>query len=98
MADPQLGIKTRITKVERHDDNGHSYYTANVTIEGVTREYHDRHGSWMTDRLPKDDWPKSVAMREALRPVAEALSIRVYGKDWWPKKMRHKKTNGEEKR
>lgn len=44
------------------------HYVATVRIETpdgpVTRDFHDRCGSWMTDRTDKDRWPAHVAMKE----------------------------------
>lgn len=67
-------MSLRITKVVLHSD-GH--VEANVTAAGVTRRFHDKHGSWVTDRKRSDTWAPGVTMREAARPVAMALSDRA---------------------
>lgn len=64
-----------VTKLARHEPEGERpYHTARVTINGTTREFHDRFGSWMTDRRRSDNWPASIAMREASPAVARALA------------------------
>lgn len=61
----------RVTKLSK-DADGH--WSANVSVNGSTRTFHDRFGSWMTERRRSDDWPPTVARREALPPVAALLS------------------------
>jgi hypothetical protein len=64
-----------ITKVEYHEEEG--YFTANASINGQTRTFHDRFGSWLTDRKRTDDWPPNVLHKEAPRPVARKLEDHV---------------------
>lgn len=70
----------RITKFTRHEEPGRApWHSANVSCDGATREFHDRTGSWMTDRRPRADadWPPAVQMREAVPRVAALLAQRA---------------------
>ena len=64
----------RITKL-RIADAG--YVTANASVNGTTRAFHNRFGSWLTDRRRGDDWPAAVTHKEALPHVAAALQRRA---------------------
>lgn len=63
-----------VTKVEYHEEG---YFTANASINGETRTFHDRFGSWLTNRKRSDDWPSQVLYREASRSVARKLEEHV---------------------
>lgn len=75
-----MADSVRITRVERHDGE-RPYVTANASVNGDTRTFDDRFGSWQTDRRPRADadWPRSVERRDALPHVAAALQKRAYG-------------------
>jgi hypothetical protein len=64
-----------VTCVEPVDD----HWQARVSLNGTTRLFHDRYGSWQTDRRPRadGDWPANVERREALPEVARVLQTRV---------------------
>jgi len=44
------------------------HYVVKIRVDtpdgSVTREYHNRFGSWMTDRTEGDQWPENVVMKE----------------------------------
>jgi hypothetical protein len=63
----------RITKVERVE----GYWRANASIAGQTRTFHNRFGTWQTDRRRSDDWPARVVRREALPAIARALTLKT---------------------
>lgn len=61
------------------------YHVARAVLNGVGREFDDRHGSWMRDvnrRFPEDRTvPQSVTRREASRLVAQALQAKLPAKE-----------------
>lgn len=63
----------RITKPERVE----GYWRANVSLGGRTRTFHNRYGSWQTDRRRSDDWPPRAIRREALPAIARALTLKI---------------------
>jgi hypothetical protein len=70
---PRLtGPRIIVTVVRQHPDG---YWTANASVDGATRSFHNRFGSWQTDRRPRADadWPAGVEQREAAPAVAAAL-------------------------
>jgi hypothetical protein len=59
----------RITKPERTPDG---WWRARASVNGTTREFHDRYGSWQTERKRGEPIPRD-ARREARPEVAAAL-------------------------
>ena len=64
----------RVTKVER---DGAGHWRANASVNGSTRTFHNRYGTWQTDRRRSDEWPPVVIRREALPAIARALQAKV---------------------
>lgn len=60
-------------------DHDGAYWTARVSCNGASREFHNRYGTWQTDRRPRadSDWPRGAARREAAPAVAAVLQRRV---------------------
>lgn len=64
----------RITKPER---TAGGWWVANASVAGQTRTFHNRYGTWQTDRRRSDDWPPAAARREALPAIARALTQKI---------------------
>jgi hypothetical protein len=71
--DPAGADVVRITKPEHV--GGH--WRANASIAGQTRTFHNRFGTWQTDRRRSDDWPPRAIRREALPAIARALTHKI---------------------
>lgn len=68
------GALLRITKPERVAGE---YWQLNASLGGRTRTFHNRFGTWQTDRRRSDDWPPAVMRREALPAIARALTQKI---------------------
>lgn len=67
------GALLRITKPELVGE----YWQVNASLGGRTRTFHNRFGTWQTDRRRSDDWPPAVMRREALPAIARALTQKI---------------------
>lgn len=55
------------------EEHNNLWWSATITLDGESRVFHNKHGSWHTDRREGDDWPKGVTMQEAIPDLAKTL-------------------------